>query len=380
MFRSRPWLRPALFLAASLEVLFLASPAQAIPAWSRRYGAPCGLCHQYPSLQLTGEGLDFLRRGHRFKGDAFDKDLTHLLSSHVEWQYEVKKGESTAFQSPDFHLHAGGALSSHFSAYVDATVNEPALEVAYLEYAAERGDDTHFTARAGKIAPTLVRNYGNGLIASASTPLILTDAALGENPFTPARDSFGADVGGRWKGLFLQGGVVNGEDAPGQATVGNHKDVYGTAELNLKDGVSGVGVLYYRGGYDTGDPSAGPLSFDRYERIGAFGNFTRPRYRLAAAYLYGRDRIEGLADRSLRGFYVQAEAHPADWLVPFARYDEARTEVEGETTKTSKGTLGCAIRAFETDVTGGRVVTELSRRRDSGIYSNAVLINLLWAF
>lgn len=380
MFGSQPVsIRSALLVVAALELLVRATHAQAIPAWSRRYGAPCGLCHQYPSLQLTGDGLDFLRRGHRMKGDGFDKDLTHLLSSHVEWQYEVKEEESTAFQEPDFHLHGGGALSSHFSAYVDANLGND-LEVAYLEYAAERGDDAHFTARAGKITPTLVRNYGNGLIASVSTPLILTNATLGDNPFTPARDSFGVDVGARWKGLFVQGGVLNGENTPGQANVGNHKDVYGTAELNLKDGVSGIGVLYYRGGYDIGDPAAGAALFDRYERVGAFGNLTRSRYRLAAAYLYGRDRVAGLPDRSLRGFYVQVEAHPDSWWLPFARFEEARTEVEESTTKTTKGTLGCAIRAYETEVTGGRVVLEVSRTRTDGVASNAALLALLWAF
>lgn len=373
----RLW-RPTLFFAAFLELFFVASPAMAVPAWSRRYGAPCGLCHAYPSLQLTGEGLDFFRRGHRFKGDTFDKDLTTLLSSHIEWDYVAREGESTAFEKPDFHLHAGGALSSHFSAYVDANINND-LESAYLQYTAERGSDAYFTARGGKISPTLVRNYGNGLMASASTPLILTDAALGENPFTFARDSFGVNVAGRWKGLFVEGGVLNGEDVPGQAAVGNHKDLYGSVEVTLPDQVTGVGVLYDRGGYDVGDPSAG-LLFDRYERFGLFANFTREQFRLAGGYLYGTDQIDTQSSRHLHGDYFQVDVHPVAWCVPFARWDDVSTEIEGETNRVQKGTLGFAIRAFETDVTAGRVVTELSRRRENGIYSNAVLVNLLWAF
>ena len=378
MLRTRLLWHPALLLAAFLELFFLASPAMAVPAWSRRYGAPCSLCHSYPSLQLNEQGLDFLRRGHRVKGDTFDKDLTNLLSSHIEWEYEVQEGVSTPFPKPAFHLHAGGALSSHFSVYADANINND-LESAYVQYTAERGADTYFTARGGKISPTLVRNYGNGLMASASTPLILTDATLGENPFTPARASFGVDVGGRWKGLFVQGGVLNGEDVPGQATIGNHKDLYGTAELTLPDQVTGVGALYYRGGYDVGDPSAS-LLFDRYERLGVFANFTRDQFRLAGAYLYGTDEIESLARRRLRGYYLQADAHPVSWCVPFARYDDVTTEVEDEKTRVQKGTLGFAIRAFETDATGGRVVLEVSRRREGGVYTNAASFNLLWAF
>ena len=42
-----------------------------------------------PSLQLTADGLDFYRRGHRFKNDTYDKDFTHLLSSHVSRKQEA---------------------------------------------------------------------------------------------------------------------------------------------------------------------------------------------------------------------------------------------------------------------------------------------------
>jgi hypothetical protein len=365
-------------LAAFLELFFVASPALSIPAWSRRYGAPCGLCHDYPSLQLTSQGLDFFRRGHRLKGDGFDKDFTHLLSAHIEWEYDVVEGQSNAFQKPDFHLHAGGAVSSHFSAYVDANVNND-LETAYVQYTAERGDDAYFTARGGKISPTLVRNYGNGLMASASTPLVFTDATLGNNPFTLARDSFGLDVAGRWKSLFVQAGVVNGEDVPGQASVGNHKDVYVSAEYSLPDGVSGVGILYYRGGYDIGDPDTGFL-FDQYDRVGFVANYTKDRFRIAGAYLWGKDRVETLTDRDLRGWYAQADVHLVPFLVSFARYDDATVYAGDDPVRTQKGTVGCAIRAFETEITGGKVVLEVSRARQGGVYANAALINLLWAF
>ena len=372
-------------IAILLEVFFLAvtallwtSPAGAIPAWSRRYGVACSYCHAYPSLQLTGTGVDFFRRGHRTEKDTFDKDLTHQLSAHVEWEYKVEQGQSTKFETPTFHLHGGGALSTIFSVYADATINEE-LEAAYLQATKEWGGNSYVTARAGKISPTIVRNYGNGLMASASAPLILTDTILGSNPFSPARGSFGANVAGAWKRLFIEGGVVNGEDVVGQAAVRNHKDVYATGEVSLPDGLSGVGLYYYRGGYDLGDPAQG-LFFDRYDRKGVFANFTRDGFRVAGAYLYGKDGIETFSDSKIRGYYVQTDVHPVAWLVPFVRYDEVKTETGDDTVRTRKGTIGCAIRLHENEVNGGRLVIEAFRKREGTEFANGAAINLLWAF
>ncbi len=369
-----------LFVGLLIGGLFLAwaPDASGVAMWSRRYGVACGYCHAYPSLQLTATGVDFLRRGHRIAGDDFDKDLTHQLSAHVEWTYQAKEGEPTEFESPSFHIHGGGALSKAFSLYVDATINEE-LEAAHLQYTLEKGSDSYFTARVGKVSPTLVRNYGNGLIASASTPLILTDATLASNPFTPARDSFGVDVAGRWKSLFVQAGVVNGEDVEGQAAVKNHKDIYATGEVALPDGISGVGLYYYRGGYDLGDPDTGFL-FDRYDRKGVVANFTRDRFRLAGAHLYGKDEVSNLPDRKLRGCFAQADVQAAGWLVPFARYDHVTAEDESGKDRTEKETLGFAVELYESQMTAGRLVLEASRKREAGVTANAALFHLLWIF
>jgi hypothetical protein len=290
----------------------------------------------------------------------------------------VEQRQSTQFQTPSFHVHGGGAVSPAFSIYADATINEE-LEAAYLQYTLEKGSESYFTARAGKISPTFVRNYGNGLLASASAPLIITDTALGQNPFTPSRSSFGVDAAGRYKSFFVQAGVVNGEDVEGQAAVKNHKDVYATGEVSLPDGISGVGLYYYNGGYDLGDPTAG-FVFDRYDRKGVFGNFTRDRFRIAGAYLYGKDKVSMLADRKIRGYYAQADFQAAGWVVPFARYDEVRTETEGGIDRTQKGTVGCAIRLFENEITGGRLVLEAFRKKEAGETASGAALNLLWAF
>ncbi len=368
---------------AALMVFFAlfvsASPAFAVPAWSRRYGVSCTMCHSLPSLQLTATGLDFLRRGHRLKDDKVDKDLSNLLSVHGEWEYTKQEKEAAPFESPDAHFHAGGAISSHFSTYADVGLNGGDLETLVFQFTKEHGNDSYFTARVGKISPTIIRNYGNGLMASASTPLVLTDATLAQNPFTPARGSFGIDVAQRWSRLFVQTGVLNGEDVPGQATVNNHKDFFATAEFTAREQPTGIGLYYYRAGYDLGDPAASTL-FDRYDRTSVFANYTRDKLRLAGAYAFGRDRVQTLAERKIRGFYVQADVLPCDWAAPFARYDWVKTELEEGSERTWKVTLGSSLRLFQSDITAGRAVLELYRKSEAEAEANGVMVNLLWAF
>ena len=355
----------------------LAPIAFAVPMWSRRYSVPCSVCHAAPSLQLTSAGLDFFRKGHRFEKDTFDKDLSHLLSAHVETEFTAEKGAPSQFTKPDFHLHAGGAVSDHFSTYVDANVNND-FESAYGQGTWAAGKEAFFTTRVGKFTPTIIRNYAGGLMASASTPLIISDITLGSNPFTPGRGSYGVTVATGWKSLFVEAGVVNGDDVPGQATVNRHKDMYASAEYALPDGISGVGAYYHRGGYDLEDPVAS--AFDRYDRAALFANVTRDKFRVAGAWLTGKDSTSIQPRPKISGYYVQADVHPVPGIVPFVRYEYAKTDIGDEGDRQRKATLGCSFLLFETDVSGGRLVAEAARNNRAGEHSNSGLISLLWAF
>ena len=360
--------------AAVLLAFGLAMPAAAVPQWARR-------CHAWPGEQLTATGLDFLRRGHRLKGDGFDKDLTHLISGHVEWEYDVAQGATNQFNNPEFHFHAGGALAENFSGYLDVNVNND-IEAGYLQYTKESGDDTYFTLRGGKFNPTIIRNYVGGLTVSASSPLVFAGTPLGNNPFNPSDSRLGVDASARVKSIFVQGGVVNGEDVPGQATVGHHKDFYGTAEVTAPDGISGVGLYYYHGAYDLGDPTAGALLDDRYYRAAAFANFTRDNFRLVGAYLYGKDEVQTLASGKVHGFYAQAELRPGGWWLPFVRYDDATTELDTGKDHVRQGTVGVALQIYMTESTSGRVVIEGARSSDPNTHTNtnSGLVNVVWAF
>ncbi len=365
------------FLAVLFTVggaLALSLPSAAVPMWARRYNVGCNTCHAWPSFQLTSTGLDFLRRGHRFKGDGFDKDWTHLVAGHVEWEYDAASGSTNQFNSPNFHLHAGGALTENFSGYVNANINND-IEAAYLQYTKEWGDDNYFTARGGRISPTLLRNYGSGLEAGASDPLILSSTSLDANPFTPDRLNNGVDVGGRYKMFFVQAGVLNG-----QATVGHHKDFYATLEAT-PDGVSGVGLYYHHGGYDLGDPAAPPQLNDSYHREGLFANYSQSLFRIAGAYLYGKDHVSTITpDRKISGWYAQVNGYPSGWVALWVRYDDTKTTDETGQLRTRQGTVGATFKVFEMNTTSARIALEAGRQETPGTHTNLGVVNLLWAF
>lgn len=379
MKRSRRSTRRLAALLTLGGLFALCLPSAAVPMWARRYNVGCNTCHSWPAFQLTATGLDFLRRGHRLKGDSFDKDWTHLVAGHVEWEYDAASGSTNQFNSPELHLHAGGAFTDNFSGYVNANIDNE-LEAAYLQYTKEWGDDVYFTARGGRLTPTLLRNYGNGLGAGASDPLILSSATLDANPFTPDRTDDGIDIGGRYQMLFAQAGVVDGDDVAGQASIGHHKDFYATLEAT-PDGVSGLGLYYHHGGYDLGDPSTAPQLADSYQREGVFANYTRPGFRVAGAYLYGTDSVASITpDRKIDGWFAQLNGYPSEWVALFVRYDDTRTRDETGQVHTRQGTVGATFKVFEMSTTSARLALEAGRQQMPGVHTNLGVANLLWAF
>lgn len=379
MTASRSWVRPLVGCMVVFGALALSLPSAAVPMWARRYNVDCSTCHNWPALQLTATGLDFLRRGHRLKGDGFDKDWTHLVAAHVEWEYDAASGTTNQLESPELHIHAGGAFTESFSGYVNANVNND-LEAAYLQYTKEWGDTDYFTVRGGRLSPTLLRNYGDGLEAGASDPLILSSTTLDANPFTPDRENNGVDVGGRLGMLFTQLGILDGDDVAGQASVGNHKDFYASLEVN-PDGVSGIGLYYHHGGYNLGDPASPPQLDDSYYRAGVFANYAQPLFRVAGAYLYGTDNVATITpDRKIRGWYAQVNGYPSDWVTLFVRYDETTTQDETGQVRTRQGTVGATFKLFQINTTAARMALEAGREQTPGAHANLGVVNLLWAF
>lgn len=144
---------------AALVVLLVAAPAQAIPAFARRYGTSCLTCHTiYPKLNPFGEA--FRRNGFKFPGKDTDfvkqetvplgQEAYKAMFPHAVWPAELPASVPLAFGAngqavihPDTHsgagtadnysvfslhdlvaeahLWAGGALTEHIAYFAEVT-------------------------------------------------------------------------------------------------------------------------------------------------------------------------------------------------------------------------------------------------------------------
>jgi hypothetical protein len=166
----------------------------------------------------------------------------------------------------------------------------------------------------------------------------------------------------------------------GQASVGHHKDFYATLEA-MPDGVSGAGLYYHHGGYDLGDPALPPQRNDSYQRQGVFANYTQSLFRVAGAYLYGKDSVATVTpERKIHGYYAQVNGYPTGWVAVFARYDDTTTQDETGKLRTRQGTVGATFKVFEMHTTSARIALEAARQQTPGAHTDLGVVNLLWAF
>src|SRR5579883_1851678 len=158
-----PWL-------AAAAIVLSVSPAQAIPAFARKYNTSCQTCHTvYPKLNAFGEA--FRRNGYRFPGKDSDfikqdtvplgQDAYKELFPKAVWPAQImaavplsigvngslnvnlpgsdarsQNGNVFAWQGlfTELHLWAGGAFSDTLTYFSEVTLNDSGLDVehAYL--------------------------------------------------------------------------------------------------------------------------------------------------------------------------------------------------------------------------------------------------------
>ena len=121
-------------LAASVGLFGWADSASAIPAFARRYGVECHMCHQgFPKLNKTGHR--FRERGYRLENeDAFKPSdwikSIPLRARATGSRYFVEEGDS--FDSAFVKLMSAGNLGSRVSYWADSGLlfdNEESTDV-----------------------------------------------------------------------------------------------------------------------------------------------------------------------------------------------------------------------------------------------------------
>lgn len=151
----RPGRATALVFLSALAPLVAPAPAEGIPAFARRYGVSCALCHN-PAPRLNAFGEQFAGQGFRLSpgettprtmngGDALLSLADHLpLAVRLDVYMTALSGTGSGTSYADLQtpwivkLLSGGPLSDRVSYYVYFLLSErgevAGLEDAYLQF------------------------------------------------------------------------------------------------------------------------------------------------------------------------------------------------------------------------------------------------------
>lgn len=383
-------------LALTLLEALLAAPAQAIPAWSRRYKEPktdCLSCHTWGSWKLNKRGQDFMRYGHHFEGD---KEEGLGLSEYVSLASKIRflggNQKLESFHQEAFSIYTGGTLGKGFSFFIEGYFHDNTgrntgasdfgdfgrtkLAESVLQYTKGK-EERYFTARIGQILPQLLHINGMGARTSAARANLWTRSSINPgNAYQPFSRQYGLDVAYHAFASNAVVGLVNGTGTLLNVDDNNqHKDVYFSLDHTFDKWGSNLGVLYYDGAFPVGEGTA--AYSDRFHRWYGLGDFSRAHFNAKAAFVTGRDEVDAAGNRAKGdGFYLESYYYPVKWGGLFARYErwDPNKAVDGDHSDGVTGGFTCT--PFEY----GRFVGEISKYGRSGLKETTYLIeaNFMW--
>ena len=383
-------------LALTLLEALLATPAQAIPAWSRRYKEPktdCLSCHTWGSWKLNKRGQDFMRYGHHFEGDKEeDLGLSEYFSLASKIRFIGGNQKLESFQQNAISIYSGGSLGKGFSYFVEAYLHDNTgkntgasdfgdygrtkLAESVLQYTAGR-EERYFTARVGQILPQLLHINGMGARTSAVRANLWTRSSINPgNAYQPFSRQYGLDVAYHAFATNAVVGLVNGTGSLLNVDDNNqHKDVYVSLDHTFDKWGSNLGVLYYDGDFPVGEGTS--AYSDHFHRWYALGDFSRAHFNAKAAFVTGRDEIDAAGHEAKGdGFYLEGYYYPVKWGGLFTRYErwDPNSAVGGDHSDGVTG--GFTVTPF----VYGRFVGEISKYGRSGAKETTYTIeaNFMW--
>ena len=389
-----------------VAMIALLAPAQlaAIPAWSRKLGVSCNMCHATPTLQLNQYGLEYLKKGHRaetFKVDAKDQTLENYFTLNfkgrlVNDQFDGARTGNSYTQRPktQLELHAmsiytGGELSERLSYFAEVYLSENTgatsggnvtqgdaarkkLAEAYLQYNAPLGKNEHnyLKIRAGEILPEVLHVFGVGARSAEQRAVVLNEALAGNtNTFRPFTRQQGLDAAIITEKLDVTVGVVNGSDASttNSLDADRDKDIYATALFNLDSDASAVGVYRHNGkftNYATKQDYTTAIQFkNEFNRTGFLGRFIRDDWRLVGTYFMGEETTNAagkLAKNS--GFYALADWNFSEKVGTYVRFDKLDPNTDLGNNEVSMVMVGLNGMFFQTEKSGARWLVEYTMK------------------
>jgi hypothetical protein len=390
---------PALLALADVRM------AQAVPAFARREGAKCQMCH-FRLPELNEDGHAYLRRGLREApegmkmampggqemamptktpaaatsrplGEPVPLQWSDYLTVMGHHMFIAQRGKRPDFDAGAIDIWAAGPFNPHWSALANPSfdIEEGGSDVdqAYGEFITHWGERFQ-SVRFGQAAPFAVLFNGADPSMTLTAPVALTTPADTGNSWTPATRIRGVEVGAidlpRWN-AYVGVGQPHLEDEGDRE---KHTDFYASAERLV--GERGNSLTAY--GY-WGEASLAPGdSGGHFRRAGLFANVYGPHTKGIAGYLTGRDRAADGRELDNSGYFLLAEQLLSERWAAYGRYDHLKRDLAAGGSETIEGpTLGISWWAQ----TQTRLTLETQFLKTTGERRQRVLMaEWLWAF
>ncbi|MBZ5724362.1 MAG: hypothetical protein LAP87_05135 [Acidobacteriia bacterium] len=358
-------------------------PAQAIPAFARKFKVKCYSCHTIPPA-LNKTGYMFKRLGYRMPPDEMDGtkpapkiadldknipfSLTNSVALIAQGSFSLDKvrgdspSSSSSFNLDEAALFAAGAVpDSNFSYFTQFELfqdGETSLETAVLSYTGGRANSSFF-GKAGEMH----LQEGEGTRAAMfynlfpEPSLILTNTS--PLNFTLDQHPVGINVGYTWASNYFKqvfavsAKVTNGVNPDGSEillnSTKNSKDFWFDADYWFgPDG--GVTFMTYYGRKDQVQNAGADDEFTFHptiRRYGVFGNYLFfDKLDVLGGYLRSNDDFQDVADSSKTSFISNGYRGEVDYyfkpgLALMARYDRLnQTLAGGPVTHTDAWAIG----------------------------------------
>jgi hypothetical protein len=387
--RAVRWAAMAVIAAA---VLGTARPAAAVPAFARREGVVCQMCHFRPP-ELNEDGHEYLRRGLReeFGEGAGGKTPSSAAvlgqPGAIQWDNYLSvvgdeaftnvEHEGSTFDAGEVSLLVGGPFDPRWSAltHVAFEVEEGNTEVEHAWGMYVMPWEHRFgSARLGKLLPFAILLNQGDFTLPLSTPLVLSVPTEAGSGWTPTTSLSAAELGGveatRWN-VYL--GAAQPElEGPGGDP---HTDIYASGEYLFTPQGDSLTAYGYWGATDL-PPGDEQRDFHRW---GLFGNlYYKYRSKAVVGYVAGSDEAPDGSDLDTSGYFLLWEQLLTDRWAAYGRWDWLRQDqLEGGADTLQGPALGASFWA-QTHVWLTAEAQFLNEAEETG--GNMYTLQLTWTF
>lgn len=348
-------------------VLLLPDESHALPAWARKYGVSCNVCHRPDAPRLNVAGHRFRKLGYRMPEEVGEapnyKEIGEYIAmrGRVRYEYEnlTKGADTSRFKWNDATFFYGGPVTKNLSSFFEwewEAADDLALlgQISWLvgnpnQYINFRVGQMHTLTRVGWA--------GFDRPSGISTPDALsTDITTGGTSFKFNEDQKGAEASiGLTEDARIIAQVLNGLNQAGSGTSGSSqegdtdKDFLLAYEQTLTDKGSGFTLVGYRGVWHNASGTDETTQYNFY-RVGATGSlvFATPfakdlESELQAGVLYATD-VNPATSRTVRdiqgiGYWVGLEQW-FDKASIFTRWDSVDPNTTVAKDRNQKFSLG----------------------------------------